>query len=397
MTKNTSSSSTTYNLGTKVNDNDDNDDDDSSSSNSSKSSGGGGTLPGVSYYTSLSNAVITTTRAITNATFTAIKAATGIASPHYKAVLAGAQAQENSIRGTIGIDSYGAELVMKRAFDNGVAKSYIAQGLDPALQPVASGPMQRALAGVQITQEIRNFAVEFDEQYRNTAAYVTVPGQITSATAARIVGPLYDSLSELQKLGAQNSFMIAGNIDLKRLGCDYQSCQTPDNISGIAPGGLVLVQTNTTNAVIPFDEHDILAHELNHAGDFAITHLMNAYVKDPSLSAAEKEAAMNALRIFEMVSSDFSREGANAFYAAASNAGKVDQAGIDTIAYLAGYSEILAYQATDANLANYKNNISIHLKISPQEASKLVDDLINSPTILEIEKTQADYAGEFLK
>lgn len=226
------------------------------------------------------NAVSSVVSGAANITRTALE-------PQYNAINAGLANQRASIRGTIGLGTIGAETVMDRAYYRGVSDYYNANNIPANRRAVPQGPVEALISARAAPNTItpeweRVLARQMDTVYRDQAALVTVPGQITPANARQYFGPVWDQMNSTQQYGVMNSVTVVGN----NVAPDVAGYNT--RATTYAPGGIVAVNTDHLTG----DYGTNMLHETQHAGDQAT--YANASRDVSNLSGRDRALAIEA-------------------------------------------------------------------------------------------------------
>ena len=311
-----------------------------------------------------------------------VNTAYSIVKPHYDAYQAGVYAEQMELKRIVasttgaGIDNQS----LQRANDNGVYRNYQAQGVNPALQVVPTGPMQRLTFGktAGFSQWELDDVAAVDAMFRAGKVQVYGPGEINSSNGVRILGASYNQLSEQQRFGLSNTTYVYGDVDMTKFGIPAAQAPLipgftdPLSFGGASPGGLVVM--DTVNPPAKFE--DTVVHELQHASDMAILNVSNQYLTDSTLSATERaivNEAHNSAMLVEV--------------------GTFDQV-VANSNYVNRFKEVHAYSVDAANVEDLADHISkgtsldgtTFQPIPIDEARVIADDLINSEALQEIDQ-----------
>ncbi len=331
--------------------------------------------------TGITNATLALVNVATSIKNQVVNTAYSIVEPHYNAYQAGVYSEQMELKRIVasttgaGIDNQS----LQRANDNGVYRNYQAQGVDPALQVVPTGPMQRLTFGNKsgLNPEELTMMTTVDSMFRAGKVQVYAPGEINSTNGAQILGPVYNELNAQQKFGLANTVYVSGEVNMASFGEAANTAGFTDKnaFGGAAIGGMVVIDTVTPPTTV--NVNDTKIHELQHAGDIAIFQTALVYMKDPTLTSTEKAIANAAGNSAWLIQSE-------TFDAVAVNSNYVNR-----------YEELRGYGVNEANMETLAKHIAEGVDNQPgvvdaddipiDEARIMAEGLVNSTALQDID------------
>jgi hypothetical protein len=328
-----------------------------------------------------------------------------VISVQVSASAAGVVNMNNSIRGTIGAGGLGYQEAVEAAYYRGVEAYYDANNIPQSARMVPTGPMARAYGMAAVARDPVMARID-DAFNQGSVSVVNGQGGTTEQHVREFMGPaLYDSLTDVQRLGALRSVLVGGTISTGTGPTRVSDIINPNHAGYYEPNrsalngapadsapGYVVVDTNTSNFA------STMQHELQHAGDYETYEEAQRVARDPTASATERAQAQDVIdRLEPVVSQQVYRELTTNGLALRAGMSAAQVAEMERVRnYLAQVAEVRAYAVDLAQRRTWATNYASVSRVSVVEAEAIFDSIVDRAGINDPNSPESEFAGDIL-
>jgi hypothetical protein len=326
--------------------------------------------------------------------------------------------------GTIGAGSLGYQEALEADYYSGVKQYYDQNKITVGLVP--TGPMSRVYGPVAVSKSPQLAAI--DEGFRSGS--VSVVGNRLGTTEEHmrefLSDEVYDNLTDIQRLGMQESVLVGGDISKGPIGSATNDV-LPNNARGahfvrdidsikgtttFSVPNLVVIDTNLKKyPQMNYDDQfkSTVKHEIQHAGDYKTYEAAKRTLNDPKASVEQKALAKEVIDRLEPV---LAKEAYNELidgthmtqgqidnlmdqYNALSEAQKETLA--KQLSYFESAIEVRAFAVDELNQANWAQKYSQSTGISVEDAREIMDSVVEDNGINDPNSPENKFAGSQLK